>query len=68
MEKHGARNPRTMKRAALAILSLAQSFYDNRSLKRIRYILLLGFEEHIETIFKLLNAKAIQDLLLPRSG
>jgi predicted transposase YbfD/YdcC len=50
MEKHGARNPRTMKRAALAILSLAQSFYDNRSLKRIRYILSLGFEEHIETM------------------
>ncbi|MDR3124023.1 MAG: hypothetical protein LBU16_09635, partial [Treponema sp.] len=68
MEKHGARNLQTMKRAALAILSLAQSFYDNRSLKRIRYILSLGFEEHIETIFKLLNAKAIQDLLLPRSG
>jgi predicted transposase YbfD/YdcC len=68
MEKHGARNLQTMKRVALAILSLAQSFYDNRSLKRIRYILSLGFEEHIETLFKLLNAQAIQALLLPRSG
>jgi predicted transposase YbfD/YdcC len=68
MERHGARNLQTMKRAALAILSLVQSFYDNRSLKRIRYILSLGFEEHIETIFKFLNAQAIQDLLLPRTG
>jgi predicted transposase YbfD/YdcC len=41
-EKHGARNLQTMKRVALAILSLVQSFYDNRSLKRIRYILSLG--------------------------
>jgi hypothetical protein len=47
MEKHGARNLQTMKRAALAILSLVQSFYDNRSLKMIRYILSLDFEEHI---------------------
>jgi hypothetical protein len=66
-----------MERVVLAILSLVQSFYDNRSLKQIRYILLLGFEEHIEeyyieehieTIFKFLNAQAIQNLLLPRSG
>jgi hypothetical protein len=41
-EKHGARNLQTMKRVALAILSLVKSFYDNRSLKRIRYILSLG--------------------------
>jgi predicted transposase YbfD/YdcC len=67
MEKHGARNLQTMKRVARAILSLVQSFYDNRSLKRIRYILSLGFEKHIETIFKFLNAQAIQDLLLPRA-
>jgi predicted transposase YbfD/YdcC len=66
-EKRGARNLQTMKRVALAILSLARSFYDNRSLKRIRYILSLGFEEHIETIFEFLNAQAIQDLLLPSS-
>jgi hypothetical protein len=69
MEKHGARNLQTMKRAAPAVLSPAQSFYDNRSLKRrIRYIRSSGFEEHIETLFKLLNARAIQAPLLPRSG
>jgi hypothetical protein len=28
----------------------------------------LGFEEQIETLFKLLNAQAIQNLLLPRTG
>jgi predicted transposase YbfD/YdcC len=67
-EKDGARNPQTMERVTLEILSLVQSFYDNRSLKWIRYILSLGFEEHIETIFKLLNAQAIQDLLLPKSA
>ncbi|MDR0411236.1 MAG: hypothetical protein LBH75_04595 [Treponema sp.] len=68
MEKYEAWNLQTMNWADLAVLSLAQSFYDNRSLKRIRYILSLGFEEHIETLFKLLNARAIQALLLPRSG
>ena len=67
MKKHGAQNLQTMKRVALAILSLVQSYYDDKSLKGIRFILSLGFEQHIETIFKLLNAQAIQSLLLPRS-
>ncbi|MHB9293166.1 hypothetical protein Holit_02286 [Hollandina sp. SP2] len=67
-EKHGARNLQTMKREALAIRSLVQSFYDTRSLQMIRYILSLDFEEHIQTIFKVLNARAIQNLLLPRTG
>jgi hypothetical protein len=29
----------------------------------MRYTLALGFEEHIETMFKLLNDQAIQSLL-----
>jgi predicted transposase YbfD/YdcC len=66
--KHGAQNLQTIKRVALAILSLVQSYYTDKSLKRIRFILSLGFEEQIETIFKLLNAQAIQNLLLPRTG
>jgi predicted transposase YbfD/YdcC len=66
--KHGAQNLQTIKRVALAILSLAQSYYKDKSLKRIRFIVSLGFEEQIETIFKLLNAQAIQNLLLPRTG
>jgi hypothetical protein len=68
MRKHGAQNLQTMKRVTLAILSLVQSYYDNRSLKGIRFTLSLGFEEHIETIFKLLNAQAIRNLLLPPTG
>jgi hypothetical protein len=68
MRKHGAQNLQTKKRVTLAILSLVQSYYDNRSLKGIRFTLSLGFEEHIQTIFKLLNAQAIRNLLLPRSG
>jgi hypothetical protein len=68
MRKHGAQNLQTMKRVTLAILSLVQSYYDNRSLKGIRFTLSLGFEEHIQTIFKLLNAQAIRNLLLPRTG
>jgi predicted transposase YbfD/YdcC len=68
MRKHGAQNLQTMKRVSLAILSLVQSYYDNRSLKGIRFTLSPGFEEHIETIFKLLNAQAIRSLLLPRTG
>jgi hypothetical protein len=65
MRKHGARNLQTMKRVSLAILSLVQSYYDNWNLKRVRFTLSLGFEEHIEAIFKLLNAQAIRNLLLP---
>ena len=67
-KKHGAQNMQTMKRAALAILSLVQSFYDDKSLKRIRLILAIDFETNIEKIFKLLNAEAIENLLLPREA
>jgi hypothetical protein len=31
-------------------------------------MLALSFEQHIETIFKLLNAQAIRNLLLPNSS
>jgi predicted transposase YbfD/YdcC len=68
MRKHGAQNLQTMKRVALAILSLVQTAFDDRSLKGIRFILALSFERHIETIFKLLNAQAIRNLLLPHSS
>jgi predicted transposase YbfD/YdcC len=67
MSKNGARNLQTMKRAALAILSLVQTCFENKSLKGIRFKLALNFERHIETIFKLLNAEAIQNLLLDNS-
>jgi predicted transposase YbfD/YdcC len=66
MRKHGAQNLQTMKRVVLAILSLVESFYDDKSLKKIRFILSVDFENNIEKIFKLLNAQAIENLLLPR--
>jgi hypothetical protein len=68
MKKNGAQNLQTMKRVALAILSLAQTAFDDRSLKGIRFMSALSFERHIETIFKLLNAQAIRNLLLPHSS
>jgi hypothetical protein len=58
----------TMKRVGLAILSLVKSFYDDVSLKRIRFILSVDFENNIENLFKLLNAEQIEKLLLPRVG
>ncbi|MDR2344358.1 MAG: hypothetical protein LBD86_07500, partial [Spirochaetaceae bacterium] len=57
----------TMKRVALAILSLVQTAFDDKSLKGIRFMPALSFERHIESIFKLLNAQAIRNLLLPNS-
>ncbi|MDR0685333.1 MAG: hypothetical protein LBF83_09440 [Spirochaetaceae bacterium] len=65
MRRHGAQS---MKRAALAILSLVKSAFNNTSLKGIRFMLALSFEQHIETIFKLLNAEAIRDLLLTNNS
>jgi hypothetical protein len=67
MRKNGAQNLQTMKRVALAILSLVQTAFDDKSLKGIRFMLALSFERHIETIFKLLNAQSIRNLLLPNS-
>ncbi|MDR2797439.1 MAG: hypothetical protein LBB80_03775 [Treponema sp.] len=65
MRKKGAQ---TMKRVALAILSLVPGAFDDRSLKGIRFMLALSFERHIETIFKLLTTQAIRNLLLPHSS
>jgi predicted transposase YbfD/YdcC len=65
IEKNGAQNLQTMKRAVLAILGLVQTFY-HLSLKNIRLSLAYSFEEEAEKIFKLLNANGLQKLLLPR--
>jgi predicted transposase YbfD/YdcC len=61
-------NLQIMKRVAPAMLSLVQTAFDDRSLKGIRFMLALSFEQHIKTIFKLLNAQAIRNLLLPNSS
>ncbi|MDR0636238.1 MAG: hypothetical protein LBF87_04090 [Treponema sp.] len=66
MRKHEAQNLQTIKQSALAILSMVQSVKGMRCGTRwreLRYTLLLGFEEHSETMFKLLNDQAIQSLL-----
>ena len=68
MRRHGAQNLQSMKRVALAILSLVKSAFNNTSLKGIRFMLALSFEQHIETIFKLLNAEAIRNLLLTNNS
>jgi predicted transposase YbfD/YdcC len=68
MRKHGAQNPQTMKRVSLAILSLVQSYYGNRSLKGIRFTLSLGFEEHIETIFNCLTLRLSGTFCSPGSA
>jgi hypothetical protein len=57
-----------MKRVVLAIFSPVQTAFDDRSLKENRFMLTLSFERHIETIFKLLNAQAIRNLLQPHSS
>jgi predicted transposase YbfD/YdcC len=66
MEKHGAQNLQTMKRTALAILGLVQTFYSGISIRKIRYILSLDFDKQIEQVFRLLNVDALHALLLPK--
>jgi len=68
MQKHSAQNPQTMKMASLAILELCRPLFPKRSIKRMRYGLSLDFEQDIEQMFKVLNAYALRDLLLPRPG
>jgi predicted transposase YbfD/YdcC len=68
MEKHGARNLQTMKRVALAILTVCQPLFPKRSVKRMRYGLSLDFERDIESMFKVLNANALRPLLIPKPG
>jgi predicted transposase YbfD/YdcC len=66
LEKHGAQNLQTMKRTALAILGLVQTFYRGISIRKIRYMLSLDFDRQIERVFSLLNADALRSLLLPK--
>jgi predicted transposase YbfD/YdcC len=68
MQKNGAQNLQTMKRAALALLSMVQPFFSKLSLKTLRYKLSIDFEKTIEKVFKILNAEAINKLLLPKNN
>ena len=61
LEKNGARNLGIIRRIALMILKLVQTFY-KKSMKLIMFELSLDFENEIENIFKLLKPEAIQQL------
>jgi hypothetical protein len=55
------------KRAAKGVFynaGFATNFCNSNN-KGIRYMLSLGFEEYIELIFKLLNARVLQNPLIP---
>jgi predicted transposase YbfD/YdcC len=68
LQKNGARNLQTMKRVALAILTLCRPLFPKLSVKRMRYGLSLDFERDIERMFKVLNTNALRSLLLPKPG
>lgn len=59
MSKTGAKNLQIMKKIALTILKMVQTFY-KVSLKMIRYRLSLDFEDEIRNIFKLLDVEGLK--------
>ena len=63
MPKNGAKNLQTFKKLSLAILKMAQCVYPKRtSLKQLRYLLAMKFEDEIGKIFSMMNA---DNLILP---
>jgi len=62
MDKNGARNLQLIKKIALSLLKTVQTLY-KVSLKRIRYILCLNFENEIEKVFKMLNTNNLRAYL-----
>lgn len=63
VEKTSAKNMQILKKIVLAILNLVKPIYKT-SLKNIRKRLSWAFEDEIETIFKLLNVKELEKLLI----
>lgn len=59
MSKTGAKNLQIIKKIALTILKMVQTFY-NVSLKMIRYRLSLDYEDEISNIFKLLDVNGLK--------
>jgi len=62
MSKTGAKNLQIIKKIALTILKMVQTFY-NVSLKMIRYRLSLDYEDEISNIFKLLDVNGLKTAL-----
>ena len=62
MDKTGAKNLQQLKKISMAILKLVKESY-KLSMKRIRYVLSLNYEEEIEKIFSMLDINMIKEAL-----
>ena len=62
MDKTGAKNLQQLKKISMAILKLVKESY-KLSMKRIRYVLSLNYEEEIEKIFSMLDIDMIKEAL-----
>lgn len=63
LEKNGAKNLGILRRIVLNVLKFVQCYYNNMSLKLIRFDISMDVEEGLENVFKLLNTKQINSLL-----
>ncbi len=62
MAKTGAKNLQIMKKIVLSILSLVKNSY-KLSMKRIRYLLSLDYENEIEKMLSMLDIDSIKEAL-----
>ena len=62
MARTGAKNLQLMKKIVLAILNLVKSSY-GLSMKRIRYVVSLNYEEEIEKMLSLLDVESIKKFI-----
>lgn len=62
MAKTGAKNLQIMKKIVLSILSLVKSSY-KLSMKKIRYVLSLDYENEIERMLSMLDVDSIKEAL-----
>ena len=62
MDKTGAKNLQQLKKISMAILKLVNESY-KLSMKRIRYVLSLNYEEEIEKLFSMLDINMIKEAL-----
>lgn len=62
MDKTGAKNLQQLKKISMAILKLVKESY-KLSMKRIRYVLSLNYEEEIEKLFSMIDINMIKEAL-----
>ncbi len=62
MAKTGAKNLQIMKKIVLSILSLVKNSY-KLSMKKIRYVLSLDYENEIEKMLSMLDVDSIKEAL-----